>query len=44
MKLIHDRMPLILPPEWIDDWIRPDGDPDKIRLFGLLDMVYEKSL
>ena len=44
MKLIHDRMPLILPPEWIDDWIRPDGDPDRVKLYGLLDMICEKTV
>lgn len=40
---IHDRMPVILPEEAIDDWIRPDGDPEKIAGAALTDMIAEKT-
>lgn len=40
---IHDRMPLILPTDKIDDWIRPSSDPEEIVRFALEDMVIEKA-
>lgn len=30
IRFLHDRMPLILPGERIDDWLRPEGDPEKL--------------
>jgi putative SOS response-associated peptidase YedK len=40
---IHDRMPLILPKEKIDEWIRPDTRPEDLLPFALTEMVMEKT-
>ncbi|MGI6056902.1 MAG: SOS response-associated peptidase [Bilifractor sp.] len=40
---IHNRMPVILPREAIDDWIRPDADPDKIASDMPEDMIVKKA-
>lgn len=40
---IHNRMPVILPGDAIDDWIKPDADPEKIVAEALTDMVMEKA-
>ncbi len=40
---IHDRIPLILPTDKIDDWISPSSDPEEIVRFALEDMVIEKA-
>ena len=40
---IHDRMPLILPEEYIDEWIRPDADPEGLISAALTDMSLEKE-
>ena len=41
---IHDRMPLILPKEQIDEWIRPNAKPEELLAFALTDMVMEKAI
>lgn len=41
---IHDRMPVILPESKIDDWIAPDGEPDKVAENVLTDLVLEKTV
>jgi putative SOS response-associated peptidase YedK len=43
LSKIHDRMPLILPTDKIDDWISPSSDPEEIIRFALEDMVIEKA-
>ena len=43
ISFIHDRMPLILPQDMIDDWIRPDSDPQEIIKHALTDMVCEPA-
>ena len=43
LSKIHDRMPLILPTDKIDDWISPSSDPEEIVRFALEDMVIEKA-
>ena len=43
LRFIHDRMPLILPEQYINDWIRPDGNPEELLSRALTDMVFEKS-
>ena len=43
IAFIHDRMPMILPEHLVDDWIRPDGDPDALVEEALDDMVFEKA-
>jgi len=39
---LHDRMPLILPADKVNDWIRPSQDPTELLSFALTDMVMEK--
>ncbi|MCR5032244.1 MAG: SOS response-associated peptidase, partial [Lachnospiraceae bacterium] len=39
----HDRMPLILPEEMIDNWISPQAVPEDLMKYALTDMVYELS-
>jgi len=40
---IHDRMPLILGKESLNDWIRPNGDPQSIAKQALTKMIMEKA-
>ena len=40
---IHDRMPLILPADHIDEWINPFSPPDLLLSYALTDMVMEKA-
>ena len=40
---IHDRMPLILPNEKVEAWIRPDSEPEKLIPCSLTDMIMEKA-
>jgi len=42
LSKIHDRMPLILPKERIDEWISPASNPDKIIPYALSNMIAEK--
>ncbi len=41
VKHIHDRMPLILPPEKIDDWIDPGAKPEAVLPYALTRMAVE---
>ena len=43
IRFIHDRMPLIMPGELVDEWIRPDARPDMLMKKALKEMVYEKA-
>ena len=43
IRFIHDRMPVILPAESIDAWIRPDQDPKDVLKTALRDMRFEKD-
>ena len=43
LKAIHDRMPLIFPPERIDEWLRPDSRPEELLRYALTDMTAEKT-
>ena len=43
LKRIHDRMPLILPKEHIEEWIRPETKPEELLPYALTDMVFEKT-
>jgi putative SOS response-associated peptidase YedK len=40
---IHDRMPLILGKDNLSEWIRPNGDPNKIAKMALTKMIMEKA-
>ena len=39
---IHERMPLIISKDMINEWIRPDSDPDMIVTRALTDVTLEK--
>lgn len=43
LRRIHDRMPLILPQDLIDDWIRPDTNPKDLLQYAVSDLVVEKA-
>jgi putative SOS response-associated peptidase YedK len=43
LSKIHDRMPLMLPKDRIDEWISPRSNPEEIVPFALSDMVMEKA-
>ena len=40
---IHDRMPLMLPEDKIDEWISPSTKPEELIPYALSDMVMEKA-
>lgn len=42
LRRIHDRMPLILPGKLIDEWIRPDADPDELVKYAETELYAEK--
>jgi len=42
VRMIHDRMPLILPKELIPKWTDPGTDPKQLLSHALTDMVTEK--
>ncbi|MBR1757692.1 MAG: SOS response-associated peptidase family protein [Lachnospiraceae bacterium] len=42
IRFIHDRMPLILPEDAVDAWIRPDSRPEELLHRALTEMVFEK--
>ncbi|MBR6322775.1 MAG: SOS response-associated peptidase [Lachnospiraceae bacterium] len=44
LSQLHDRMPLILPGERIDEWIHPEGDPEALLPYALTDMFFEKAI
>ena len=43
IRFIHDRMPLIMPDEYVDTWIRPDTKPEALLDQALTEMIYEKE-
>ncbi|MCR5420045.1 MAG: SOS response-associated peptidase [Lachnospiraceae bacterium] len=43
LLVIHDRMPLILPAEKIDEWINPTSNPNDILPYALENMIVEKT-
>ncbi|MBR0381229.1 MAG: SOS response-associated peptidase family protein [Eubacterium sp.] len=44
IRFIHDRMPLILPEDLTDAWIRPDSRPEDLLSRALTDMIFEKAV
>lgn len=40
---IHDRMPLILPENKIDEWISPSANPKELLPFAVTNMIIEKA-
>ncbi len=43
LRRIHDRMPLILPEDYIDSWIKPDSTPEEYLRYALTDIIAEKA-
>ena len=43
IAFIHDRMPLMLPAQCVNEWIRPDAKPESILDAALTEMAYEKA-
>lgn len=35
---LHDRMPFMLPPDKIDEWINPDSDPKSLLSYAITDL------
>jgi putative SOS response-associated peptidase YedK len=44
IRFIHDRMPLIMPGEMVNEWIRPDTKPEELLPYALTEMDFEKAL
>ena len=44
LREIHDRMPLILPESAIDEWISPNGEPNKVVDKAVTELVIEKAV
>lgn len=42
LRKIHNRMPLILPENRIEDWINPSSSPDTLLQYALDEMIVEK--
>lgn len=42
IRFIHDRMPLIMPDQLVNEWIRPDGKPEELLPYALTEMFFEK--
>lgn len=42
LSTIHDRMPLILPEDKINDWINISLAPEEVVPYALTDMIIEK--
>lgn len=42
LSKIHDRMPLMLPTEKVEDWIDPSSDPGELLPYALEKMIIEK--
>ena len=43
IRFIHERMPLIMPDDLKDEWIKPDADPKALVNEALTDMFAEKA-
>ena len=43
LREIHDRMPLILPREEINEWVNPQTSPEKLLRAAVTDLVAEKA-
>lgn len=44
LRQIHDRMPLILPESAVDEWISPNGEPNKVVDAAVTEVVIEKAV
>ena len=44
IQFIHDRMPLVMPDELVNEWIRPDADPEMLSQNAQTEMIFEKAV
>ena len=42
IEFIHNRMPLIMPDDLVDEWIKPDADPNRLVTMAVSDMIAER--
>ena len=42
LRRIHDRMPLIMPRDLIDEWINPEAEAEELVKFAIMDVVAER--
>ena len=42
IRFIHNRMPLIMPDQLVNQWIRPDVKPEDLVESAVTDLVFEK--
>ena len=42
IRFIHDRMPLILPQDAVNEWIRPEAKPEDLLPLAEQEMIFEK--
>ena len=43
LSRLHDRMPVILPGDMIEEWIKSDSNPGEIVKSAITEMVFEKA-
>ena len=43
IRFIHDRMPMIMPEDLVNTWIRPDVTPEELLPYALTEMVFERA-
>ncbi len=43
IRFIHDRMPLIMPEELVNEWIRPDAKPEELLPHALTEMTFARA-
>ena len=44
LRKIHDRMPVILPQEMVENWIKPDAEAGELVKEAITDVVFEKAI
>ena len=42
IRFIHNRMPLIMPDQLVNQWIRPDVKPEDLVESAVTNLVFEK--
>ncbi len=42
IRFIHDRMPLIMPGDYVNEWIKPGVKPEELLDAAVTEMVYER--
>ena len=43
IRFIHDRMPLILPEQYVSEWIKPETRPEELVKEAQTEMYFEKA-